>query len=149
MSSPLCPRRRFLQVVAQGGAVAGATALGVGCGSGLSGTYAAGDVSTLQVGSLQAISAGPLAIGRDADGVYAMTLICTHAGCDMATQGQVSSQGVSCFCHGSQYDVDGNRLSGPAQSPLQHYAVAIDTAGAMTIDADTPVAEATRTAVPA
>jgi len=149
MSSPLSPRRRFLQVVAQGGALAGAACLGVGCGTGLSGTYAAGNVSAVAVDTLQAISAGPLAIGRDAGGLYAMTLICTHAGCDMASQGSVSFQGVSCNCHGSQFDANGNRLAGPAQSPLEHYEVTIDTAGAITINADVSVVETTRTAVPA
>ena len=149
MSSPPCPRRRFLEVVAQGGVLAGAACLGVGCGISLSGTYAAGNVSQIQVGSLQAISSGPLAIGRDAMGVYAMTLICTHQGCDMATDGTVTSQGVSCNCHGSQFDVNGNRLAGPAQLPLDHYPVTIDSTGAMTINTDAPVVETTRTAVPA
>lgn len=150
MSSLPCPRRRFLAVVAHGGVLAGAAAaLGVGCGTGLSGTYAAGNVSQLQVGELLAISGGPLAIGRDAGGVYAMTLICTHAGCDMASQGAVSSQGIVCYCHGSQFDVNGNPTGGPARSALEHYEVTVDAAGAITINADATVAETTRTAVTA
>jgi Rieske Fe-S protein len=147
MSSPPCHRRRFLAVVARGGVLAGAASLGVGCGSSLSGTYPAGTVSQLQVGELLAISGAPLAIGRDSGGVYAMTLICTHAGCDMASQGAVSSQGVACYCHGSQFDVNGNAISGPARSSLEHYEVTVDAAGALTINADVTVAETTRTAV--
>jgi cytochrome b6-f complex iron-sulfur subunit len=150
MSSSSCTRRRFLSVVAHGGALAGAAALGAGCGVGNpTGSYAAGNVSALQVGTLQAISAGPLALGRDAEGVYAMTLICTHAGCDMASDGSVSASGVICDCHGSRFDANGNPLSGPAQSPLEHYEVTIDGTGAITIDADVTVGETTRTAVPA
>jgi cytochrome b6-f complex iron-sulfur subunit len=149
MSSSLCPRRRFLAVVARGGAVAGAACLGIGCGSSLSGSYDGGNVSQLQVGDLAAISTGPLAVGRDAGGVYAMTLICTHAGCDMATDGHVSAAGVSCDCHGSEFDVNGNRIAGPAQAPLQHYQVTVDASRAITIDTDVPVVETTRTVVAA
>ncbi len=149
MSVPSCPRRRFLQVVAQGGVLAGASSIGLGCSGGLSGNYAAGNVSALPVDTLQAISGASLAIGRDSGGVYAMTLICTHASCDMATQGSVSFEGVDCSCHGSRFDANGNVLRGPASSPLEHYEVTIDSAGAITIDASVTVAETTRTAVPA
>ena len=141
-------RRRFLQVVAHGSAIAGATSLGVACsGGGPSGSYAAGNVSAFPVGSLQAISAGPVAVGHDSGGLYAMSLICTHASCDMGLQGQVSSQGVFCSCHGSAFDVQGNPVSGPARSALEHYEVTVDATGAITVNADVPVAETTRTAI--
>jgi cytochrome b6-f complex iron-sulfur subunit len=142
-----CPRRRFLEVLAQGGAVAGAACLGVGCSGGPSGPIAAGNVSAVAEGTLSAVSGESVAIGRDAQGLYAMTLICTHEGCDMSTEGSVSEQGVDCFCHGSRFDANGNVLNGPAQSPLQHFAVTVDSAGAITIDASTFVVETTRTAV--
>jgi cytochrome b6-f complex iron-sulfur subunit len=147
MSNDLCPRRRFLQVVAGGGVLAGVASLGVGCGGGLSGTYSGGDLSSYAVGSLTALSSAPLAVGRDAQGVYAMTLICTHAGCEMNSQGSVSEQGVACFCHGSEYDANGNVLRGPASSPLEHFQVTISASGAISIDADVSVAEGTRTPV--
>jgi len=147
MSSDLCPRRRFLQVVASGGVLAGAASLGVGCGNGLSGTYSGGNVSSYAVGSLTALQTAPLAVGRDEQGVYAMSLICTHSGCEMNSQGSVSEQGIACFCHGSQFDANGNVLRGPASSPLQHYQVTIDASGAVSIDADVSVDESTRTPV--
>jgi Rieske Fe-S protein len=145
-----CRRRRFLQVVAQGGVLAGAASLGVGCGGGgPSGSYAAGNVSQLAVGALQSVSGGPVAVGRDAGGVYAMTLICTHEGCDMSTQGTITTSTVICLCHGSSFDTVGNPISGPARTALQHFQVTIDAAGAITVDADVPVAESTRVAVKA
>jgi nitrite reductase/ring-hydroxylating ferredoxin subunit len=147
MSNDFGSRRRFLEVAAQGGVVAGATHLGVGCSSAFGGRYAAGNASQLQVGELVAVPKAPLAIGRDTGGVYAMTLICTHLACDMSAQGAVSAQGVVCYCHGSQFDVNGNPVVGPATSPLQHYDVTIDASGAMTINADVPVSETTRTPV--
>jgi Rieske Fe-S protein len=148
MPSHACPRRRFLKVIAQGGAALGAVGLGVtatGCAGGPSGPIPAGNVSSMAEGTLQAVSGEGVAIGRDAGGLYAMSLICTHQGCDMSSQGSVSAQGITCFCHGSTFDVNGNPIAGPARSPLQHFAVTVDAAGAITIDAGTDVAETTRT----
>jgi Rieske Fe-S protein len=86
-------------------------------------------------------------IGRDAQGVYAMTLTCTHEGCDMGTEGSVSASGVVCDCHGSRFDVDGAVTQGPATSALQHFAVTVDAAGALTIDGATTVASSVRLTV--
>jgi nitrite reductase/ring-hydroxylating ferredoxin subunit len=148
MSNQACPRRRFLQVVAHGGAVASAAALGVGCGVQLGGSYAAGNVSQLAVPSIQAIPNGPVAIGRDAGGVYAMTLICTHQQCDMSSGfGIITSTSVTCRCHGSSFDANGNVVNGPARSPLEHFEVTIDAAGEITVNADATVPESTRTPV--
>jgi Rieske Fe-S protein len=142
-------RRCFLQVVAQGSALAGAACLGVACGpSGEpTGMIAAGNVSALTVGSLSIVPGNALAIGRDASGVYAMTLICTHASCDMAARGSVSAQLVICDCHGSEFDGNGAVLHGPAQSPLEHFAVTISSTGDITVDADQTVEAEVRTAV--
>lgn len=144
MSGNPCRRRRFLEVVAHGGVLAGAAGLGLGCGStSLSGSYVGGNVSAVAVGQLVAVSSGPLAVGRDAGGLWAMTLVCPHAGCDSS----IVSSGVICACHGSQFDVQGNRLAGPARSGLQHFEVTVDASGEITINADVAVAETVRTAV--
>jgi Rieske Fe-S protein len=144
MSADPRTRRRFLEMVAQGGALAGAASLGVGCG-GL-GTYAAGNVSAFPAGTLQALSSGPVAVGHDAGGLYAMTLLCTHAGCDIRNRGTVSASGVVCDCHGSRFDAQGNPQAGPARSPLEHLEVTIDASGAVTVNGDVVVAESVRVA---
>jgi Rieske Fe-S protein len=142
MSDRPC-RRRFLEVVAQGGVLAGAAGLGLGCGNPtLSGTYAAGNVSALVMGKLTAVSSGPLALGLDAGGIWAMSLLCTHAGCEAS----IEATGVSCPCHGSQFDLQGNVLAGPARSPLPHFQVTVDASGAISVDSSVPVSESTRTA---
>jgi nitrite reductase/ring-hydroxylating ferredoxin subunit len=143
-------RRRFLQVLAQGSALAGAACLGAGCTAAApSGMIPAGNVSALAVGSLNVVSGNALAVGRDAGGVYAMTLICTHQGCDIATSagGSVTPQMLLCGCHGSEYDGNGAVLRGPATAPLQHFAVTIDSTGAITVNADQTVAATVRTPV--
>ena len=148
MSTPLFPRRRFLEVVAQGGALVGTGAVRYGCAPSADTTFfAAGNLSQLQVGSLQVVPGEALAIGRDSGGVYAMTLICTHASCDMAARGSVSAQLVICDCHGSEFDGNGAVLHGPAQSPLEHFAVTISSTGDITVDADQTVEAEVRTAV--
>jgi cytochrome b6-f complex iron-sulfur subunit len=127
-------RRRFL-------ALAGATAAVGGCSSSAAspaqvGDVQAGRVSQLAVVSLSVVGTEPVCIGRDAAGVYAMTLTCTHAGCDIGQSGTVSAQGLFCGCHGSEFDVDGNVTRGPATQPLAHFDVTIDASGNLTIHSD-------------
>jgi Rieske Fe-S protein len=73
-----------------------------------------------------------------------MTLTCTHQGCNIASGGTVSAQGIECGCHGSRFDVNGNVTRGPAESPLQHFAVSVDGAGALTIHSGQAVDSGTR-----
>lgn len=55
-----------------------------------------------------------LALFRDDTGVYALSLVCTHLGCTVA----VSEDALSCPCHGSRFDRQGQVLNGPADRPL-------------------------------
>jgi Rieske Fe-S protein len=148
MSADPRTRRRFLEMVAQGGALAGASSLGVGCSGtgGLGGTHAAGNVSAFPVGTLQALASGPVAVGHDGGGLYAMSLICTHAGCDIGMQGTVSASSVVCYCHSSQFDAQGNPLAGPARGALEHLEVTVDASGAITVNGDVVVAPSVRVA---
>jgi Rieske Fe-S protein len=88
-----------------------------------------------------------LCIGRDAGGVYAMTLTCTHAGCDIGETGTVSPQGLFCGCHGSEFDANGNVVRGPASLPLDHFAVTNDASGNLTINSDLVVSATDRLTV--
>jgi cytochrome b6-f complex iron-sulfur subunit len=140
-------RRRFLEMV--GGACAASLA---GCSSGSAspapiGDVPAGNASALTVGTLVPVASEPVCIGRDAGGIYAMTLTCTHQGCDIGNGGTVSFAMIRCPCHGSQFDANGNVVNGPAETPLVHYAVSQDTAGNLTIHGGTEVSESTRLAV--
>jgi len=147
MSTDSSSRRCFLKVLAQGSALAGAACLGVACGSG-GGPVDGGTVTDLAVGALRAVSGSSVAVGRDAGGVYAMTLICPHEDCDMGgSDGSVSASGVVCNCHGSRFDVVGVVLQGPARTDLVHYAVTISALGAITVDTSATVDASVRTAV--
>jgi Rieske Fe-S protein len=104
------------------------------------GDVPAGTLASLSIGSLRSVGGEPLAIGRDSGGVYAMTLTCTHAGCEA----NVSGQEIICPCHGSTFDANGNVVSGPAPAALEHFAVSEDGSGNLTIHTGTVVGSATR-----
>ncbi len=54
------------------------------------------------------------AVFRDGEGVYAISIVCTHLGCIVKT----STDGFTCPCHGSGYAKDGTVTKGPAPKPL-------------------------------
>jgi cytochrome b6-f complex iron-sulfur subunit len=127
-------RRRFLGLVAGGvGGVAAVGCMMSGIGPAPVGDVPAGNVAILPVGTIRPLASVPACIGRDANGVYAMTLTCTHAGCDMGQQGSVSGGGLFCACHGSRFDANGNVVAGPAPQPLEHFGVTVDASGELTV----------------
>jgi Rieske Fe-S protein len=126
----------------------GSTGMPGGGGTGHAGTSAmtnpgtpAGNVSSIMVGSLVVVS-GSFILGRDAQGLYAMSIRCTHQGCSVTPSGSA----LYCPCHGSRFDSNGAVLQGPARTPLPHYAVLVDAAGNITVQT-TMVDASTRTAV--
>lgn len=138
----MIPRRTFLKLV---GCAAATNACSVGGVPAANvGDVAAGNASALAVGALTAVPGDPVCVGRDANGVYAMTLIFTHQGCDIGQHGSVSGAGLYCNCHGSSFDAQGNVVGGPAPSPLAHFAVSADAAGNLTIHTDIEVGPTTR-----
>jgi Rieske Fe-S protein len=99
-------------------------------------------VSAVPVGALVVV-AGIFLMGRDAKGIYAMSMQCTHKGCALAFSGMQ----LDCPCHHSRFDSNGNVLLGPATTPLPHFAVSVDAAGNMSVDRYTVVSGSARTAV--
>ena len=142
----LVSRRKLLCLA---GCSAGLTAIGAapGCGettgSPPTGPVSAGNVSALAVGDLLVMS--NVVVARDAGGVYAMSGVCTHAGCLLSDASRTIAAGLGCGCHGSIFDGNGNVTRGPAGAPLQHYQVTIAADGIMTIDGSQPVAANVRT----
>jgi Rieske Fe-S protein len=144
-------RRHFLKVIG-----ATATTIAIGCGDDgggqaeATGTFSGGNVKDLAVGSIKAISGQPAVIARDAKGLYAMSTICTHEQCDMnGSNGTISSTGLTCTCHGSDFDVNGTPTAGPAKSQLKHFTVTLSATGDITINAGAAIDAATRVAVTA
>jgi cytochrome b6-f complex iron-sulfur subunit len=142
-----CTRRRVLCAAGctMGMALFGAVAPGCGAptGSPPTGPVPAGNVSELSVGAMHVVS--NVVVARDADGVYAMSAICTHAGCFVTDAAGTIAAGLYCPCHGSAFDGEGVVTNGPAPAALAHYTVTIAADGSITVDGSQPVAASTRT----
>lgn len=140
-------RRRFLTVLGTSIAVA-ACSDDEGDGSPAPlGDVPAGNVQNVAVGALTLVGSEPVVLGRDTGGLYAMTVTCTHQGCDVQPSGTGTSAVLNCPCHGSQFDRNGLVLQGPARSPLVHYAVEVDASGNIIIHGGMQVGADVRTVV--
>lgn len=60
-------------------------------------------------------------LALDGGGFVALSSICTHRGCTV----DLGGPGLSCPCHGSQYDREGRVTRGPASRALTRYPVRI------------------------
>ena len=126
----------------------------IGCGGSapivLDADIPAGKAASIAKNTLQVVGGKSVAIGRDGGGIYALSLVCTHEGCDIPTSAggaQVTFQLIHCGCHGSSFDGLGNVLIGPATLPLPHLEVVADTTGALTIHGNKEVVATTRLTV--
>jgi cytochrome b6-f complex iron-sulfur subunit len=136
-------RRRLLCLA---GCSTGLLMLG-GCGdqTGMppTGPVSGGNLSALSIGTLLVMS--NVAVARDDAGVYAMSAVCTHAGCLLVDGARTIDAGLACPCHASTFDGDGAVTHGPAGAALQHYLVTIAADGTITVDGSQPVAASART----
>jgi nitrite reductase/ring-hydroxylating ferredoxin subunit len=167
-------RRRFLKVIT---ATATMSALGSACADdesgptdgssgGGSGSGAASSTSTGSTSSgtstpgtraghsdgvsednVKFVQGEELLVGKDANGVYAMTSLCTHEQCDLVQEGSIGGGRIRCFCHDSEFDYNGRAVVAPASGQLQHYAVILSGTGIMYVQLDEPVSSDTRTPV--
>ncbi len=80
-----------------------------------------------------------MAVFRDAEGVYAISTVCTHLGCIVKT----SKDGFDCPCHGSGFTADGTVRKGPAPKALPWLKVTKSGSG-FTIDEETKVKTGTK-----
>lgn len=61
-------------------------------------------------------------VNVDGTEIRAFTSICTHQACDI-NHYSTGSQRLQCPCHGSQFDLDGRAVRGPATRALTPYTV--------------------------
>jgi nitrite reductase/ring-hydroxylating ferredoxin subunit len=80
-----------------------------------------------------------VALFRDAEGVYAISTICTHLGCVVHS----NTEGFECPCHGSRFALDGAVTKGPAPQPLPWRKVTV-SGGALVVDEETTVPPGTK-----
>lgn len=82
-------------------------------------------------------------VRRDAKGLYAISLICTHLGCIVGKQ----AGGFVCPCHGSQFDERGHVKGGPAPKALEWFKVSQLPDGKLVVDTARKVPMGTRYAI--
>lgn len=63
-----------------------------------------------------------VAVYKDAEGVFAISTICTHLGCVVSAK----PEGFECPCHGSRFASDGTVTKGPAPKALPWLKVTAD-----------------------
>jgi nitrite reductase/ring-hydroxylating ferredoxin subunit len=80
-----------------------------------------------------------VAIFRDAEGIHAVSTVCTHLGCVV----KPNPEGFECPCHGSRFTHDGGVTKGPAPRALPWLQVS-SKGGVLIVDEGTAVPAGTR-----
>ena len=83
-----------------------------------------------------------VAIFKDAAGVYAISIVCTHLGCIV----KPTAVGFECPCHGSGFAKDGGVTRGPAPRALDWLRITMAD-GMAVVDEDTTVPGGTKVMV--
>ena len=86
---------------------------------GQSGDFSQGTVKIVRVGK------DPVLLIHTSSGQFrALSARCTHLGCVVQYQ-ESPTPHFGCNCHGSQFDINGINISGPAPKPLAPYRVTL------------------------
>ena len=80
-----------------------------------------------------------VALFRDTEGVYAISIVCTHLGCIV----KPTAQGFECPCHGSGFAPDGSVTRGPAPRALSWLSVSM-SGNTVIVDEETAVPAGTK-----
>lgn len=75
-----------------------------------------GSAGDFPPGTVRAYQEMNVVLFSDADGVWAISTVCTHLGCIVSRS---SNGGFECPCHGSLFDATGRTRAGPAPRGLE------------------------------
>jgi cytochrome b6-f complex iron-sulfur subunit len=87
--------------------------------------------------SVTAEPAAGVYIVHAAEGLYALSAICTHLGCFTAWKPELGI--IACPCHGSKFNRLGVKIDGPAPGPLPRLKISISEEGELLVDRSTVV----------
>ena len=105
-----------------------------------SGVTNVGAPSSFQQGSPTYFSSGNFFVMRDANGLYALTAVCTHQGCTVRAR----TSTFYCPCHGATFSLNGAVVSGPVFQPLRHYLMCQTADGNLGVVRNQQVSASTR-----
>jgi cytochrome b6-f complex iron-sulfur subunit len=97
-------------------------------------TFKAGYPNEIQVGQVDERFKQRFAVWlvRDAEGIYALSTVCTHLGC--TPNWLEAEQKFKCPCHGSGYYKTGVNFEGPTPRPLERFAISLADDGQILVD---------------
>ncbi|MBN1563013.1 MAG: Rieske (2Fe-2S) protein, partial [Anaerolineae bacterium] len=99
---------------------------------------AAGIVDDFPPGTITPFDTQRFFLVRFEDGGFiALHTKCTHLACAVTWNEQVGR--FVCPCHGSEFDQHGDVINPPAPTPLDRFAVEIDSEGRVQVDTRTPI----------
>ena len=94
-----------------------------------------GKVDQYPVGTETIVPEQNIAVLSTAEGVAAISLVCTHLGCIVSK----TEKGFSCPCHGSVFDDNGKLTKGPAPRGLRWLEVGESVDGRLVVNAGAEV----------
>ena len=96
-------------------------------------TFKAGFPDEIQVGQVdERFKSRGVWLVRDAEGIFALSTVCTHLGC--TPNWLEGEQKFKCPCHGSGYYKDGINFEGPTPRPLERFSIARADDGQILVD---------------
>jgi len=97
------------------------------------------------LGSVRVFDDEQVAVFRDGEGMYAISLVCTHLGCIVTYND--GEQRFDCPCHGSKFTLEGKVTKAPAPRSLDWYQVSTLPSGQLMVDRGVTVPMGTKVAV--
>lgn len=102
-------------------------------------TFTIGTVEDFPPDSVTFLEKNQLFIFRRREGLYAISSICSHLGCNV--RWNTEGQEFECPCHGSFFDKTGKTISGPAPKPLKWYELSLVGDGKLQVNTHRTVNE--------
>ncbi len=107
----------------------------------VSSIFKIGKIDEFPVGSERIFEEKKVLVKRDAKGLSAVSLVCTHLGCIVS---KTTDGGYDCPCHGSKFDAEGKVMAGPAPKALNWLEIAQLPNGKLVVDTNKFVKEEVR-----
>lgn len=95
-------------------------------------TFTIGKPDDFPPNSVTFLEDNRLFIFRYPEGMYAVSSVCSHLGCNVRWSDDHA--GFDCPCHGSTFDSNGKNLKGPAPRPLKWYELQLVSGGKLQIN---------------
>lgn len=148
LSPPEVNRRSFLSLASIGSFIVAIGVAAAGIFRLPNPTVLPGPVRRFKIGSPEQFPVGSetrmekenFVVYRDNEGLYAISMTCTHLGCTVASV----PTGFACPCHGSRFDAFGKVIGGPAPRALPWLELSQAADGQLVVNADNEVAAGTR-----